>query len=65
MKGIHAYDSIEALLTDVKAKFLKSREAEIDPNANYDTFIYKYRQPKYHLSCDEFYDFIKTQEKLT
>ena len=64
MKGIHAYDSIEALLTDVKARFLQSREDEIDPNSNYDTFIYKYRQPEYHLSYNEFYDYIKTQKRI-
>ena len=37
---------------------------EIDTSLSYDIFIYKYRKPKYYISCDEFYDYIKTQERI-
>lgn len=64
MKGIHEYDNIKALLNDVKNKFIDSRKNEINSNLNYETFIYKYNKPKYHISCDEFYSYIKTQERI-
>ena len=62
MKGIHEYNNIETLLNDVKIKFIDSRKNEINLNINYNIYIYKYDKPKYHISCDEFYDYIKTQE---
>lgn len=62
MKGIHEYNNIKALLNDVKIKFIDSRKNEIDLNLNFNTYIYKYNKPKYHISCDEFYNYIKTQE---
>ena len=65
MKGIHEYNNFEKLLNDVKTKFIDSRKNEINPDLNYDIYIYKYNQPKYHISCDEFYDYIKTQEKIS
>ena len=65
MKGVHEYDSLKALLSDVKIKFVDSRKNEIDMSLNYDIYIYKYRRPKYHISCDEFYDFIRTQERIS
>ena len=64
MKGIHEYNNIKALLNDVKNKFIDSRKNEINSNLNYETFIYKYNKPKYHISCDEFYSYIKTQERF-
>ena len=64
MKGIHEYNNLEKLLNDVKIKFLDSRKNEINPDLNYDIFMYKYNQPKYHINCDEFYDYIKTQKKI-
>ena len=64
MKGIHEYNNIKALLNDVKNKFIDSRKNEINSNLNYETFIYKYNKPKYHISCDEFYIYIKTQERI-
>ena len=64
MKGIHEYNNFEKLLNDVKIKFLDSRKNEINPDLNYDIFMYKYNQPKYHINCDEFYDYIKTQKKI-
>ena len=56
--------NIETLLNDVKLKFIDSRKDEIDSNINYDIYIYKYNKPNYHISCDEFYNYIKTQEKI-
>ena len=64
MKGIHEYINIKLLLNDVKLKFIDSRKDELDSNINYDIFIYKYNKPKYHISCDEFYNYIKTQERI-
>ena len=64
MKGIHEYNNIKALLNDVKNKFIDSIKNEINSNLNYETFIYKYNKPKYHISCDEFYSYIKTQERI-
>ena len=64
MGGIHEYDSLKALLSDVKIKFIDSRKNEIDASLGYDTYIYKYNRPKYHISYDEFYDYIKTQERI-
>lgn len=64
MKGIHEYNNIKTLLNDVKIKFIDSRKNEIDSSLNYDTYIYKYNKPKYHINCDEFYDYIKTQERI-
>ena len=64
MKGIHEYSDLKALLNDVKIKFLDSRKNEINSDLNYDIFIYKYNKPKYHINCDEFYDYIKTQKKI-
>ena len=64
MKGIHEYSDLKMLLNDVKTKFIDSRKNEINPDLKYDIFIYKYNQPKYHISCDDFYKYIKTQEKV-
>ena len=61
-KGIHEYNNIETLLNDVKIKFIDSRKNEINLDLKYDIFIYKYNQPNYHINCDEFYNYIKTQE---
>lgn len=60
-KGIHEYDSLKELLLDVKEKFIKSNPQDI--NNDY-TFVYKYENVKYHISCKEFYDFIETQELI-
>ena len=64
MKGIHEYNNIKALLNDVKNKFIDSRKNEINSNLNYETFIYEYNKPNYHISCDKFYSYIKTQERI-
>lgn len=59
-KGIHEYTSLNSLLFDVKRKFLDSNSDIKDNN----TYIYEYEKPKDHLTCQEFYDYIKTQKKL-
>ena len=64
MKGIHEYDDLETLLKDVKAKFIDSRKDEINLDSNFETYLYKYNKPEYHISCDDFYDYIKSQEKI-
>lgn len=61
-KGIHEYINLHELLIDVESKFIKSREKEVKPPFN--VYIYKYNKPKFNISCDEFYDYIYTQEKI-
>lgn len=61
-KGIHEYMNLHELLIDVESKFIKSREKEVKPPFN--VYIYKYNKPKFNISCDEFYDYIYTQEKI-
>ena len=56
--------SLSEILNDVKIKFIDSRKNEIDSSLKYDTYIYKYNKPKYHINCDEYYNYIKTQEKI-
>jgi hypothetical protein len=61
-RGIREYNNLNDLLDDLISKFIKSRENEID--GNYDILIYQYNKPKYHISCDEFYEYIKTQNLI-
>lgn len=61
-KGIHEYDTLNELLTDVKVKFLNSRKEEIGPND--EIHLYEYKKPKYHINCEEFYQHIFTQKKI-
>ncbi len=51
-RGVHIYDSLSELLSDVKYKFKKSIEKQ--NVLNYDIVIYKYDKPKYNISCNEF-----------
>lgn len=60
-KGIHEYNNINDLLKDLIDKFIKSRENEIETDNGYNILIYQYNKPKYHISCDEFYKYIRTQ----
>jgi hypothetical protein len=62
-RGIHEYNNLYDLLNDLKGKFIKSRENEIDDN--YDILIYQYSKPKFHINCCEFYEFIKTQNLIS
>lgn len=61
-KGLHEYDNINELLNDVKIKFVKSREKEVETNL--DIHIYKYTKPNYNISCNEFYNYIFTQKEV-
>lgn len=61
--GTYEYNDINELLNSVKDKFIKSHKDEIKQNIN--IYIYKYKSPKYHIGCDEFYKYINTQEKIT
>ena len=62
-KGIHEYNTLNELLLDVKEKFLRSRKDEIESTDK--VHLYEYQKPKkYHLSCEEFYQYIFTQEKI-
>ena len=61
-KGIHEYDNEKDMLEDIKNKFIDSRKDEI--NEEYKLYLYEYNKPNYHISCDEFYEFIKTQKRL-
>lgn len=60
-KGIHEYNTLKELLIDVKQKFIKSNT--FITNNDY-TFIYKYNKPKSHLTCEEFYKYVETQELI-
>lgn len=61
-KGIHEYNNLNDLLNDVELKFIKSRENEVKVISSVQ--IYKYKKPKYNISCDEFYNYIFTQEEI-
>lgn len=58
-QGIHEYSSLKELLLDIKDKFIVSNSYV---NSSEHTFIYEYQQPKLHISCQEFYDYIETQK---
>lgn len=60
-RGIHEYTDLDSLLLDVVNKFYKSHP-EVSENSKY--YLYKYNKPKYGISCDEFYDYIYTQERV-
>lgn len=54
-KGIHEYESEKKLLLEVKKLFQKEH--------NYDyIYIYEYQTPKFHITCNEFYQYIETQK---
>ena len=45
----------------VESKFIKSFDKEV--KSPFSVHIYKYNKPKFNISCDEFYNYIYTQEK--
>lgn len=61
-KGIHRYHDLKELLKDVKQKFFLSRKDEIEKNEG--IFLYKYNQPSFNITCDEFYSYIFKQEAI-
>lgn len=60
-KGIHEYNSLDDLFSELIIKFRDSHPEVSKENMIY---LYKYDKPKYGISCEEFYDFIDTQEKI-
>lgn len=60
-KGIHEYTTLNQLLSDVKFKFIENNPIEIRNNP---TYLYEYEKPKDHITCSEFYDYIKTQKLI-
>ena len=52
MHGIHEYDSLFDLLTDVKNQFKKAYNIKY-MDGDY-LCIYKYKKPKYHLGLKDF-----------
>ena len=60
-KGIHEYINKEDLLKDVIAKFRKDH-SEVKINAN--LYLYEYKKPKEHISCNDFYKYIETQKLI-
>lgn len=59
-KGIHEYSTKNDLLKDVIDKFRKSHK-EVTKNAQ--VYLYEYKNPTAHITCDEFYEFVKTSKK--
>ena len=60
-KGIHEYENEEELLNDVILKF-KCDHKEINKNTK--LYLYEYEKPNSHISCEEFYNYIKTQKLI-
>lgn len=60
--GIHEYQSLNDLLCDVKKKFINSYDVVSDYFGS--VFLYKYKRPKFHITCNQFYDYLKTQKLI-
>lgn len=60
-QGIHEYENKLSLLLDVKTKF-KQEHNYLSPNSF--IYIYEYQKPKYHITCEEFYQYIETQKLI-
>lgn len=60
--GIHEYQNLDVLLGDVKKKFINSYA--VDSNYLNSVFLYKYEKPPFHINCDQFYNYIRTQELI-
>ena len=58
-QGIHEYNSEKELLLDVKNLFKKDHNYGKE---NSPLYLYKYQKPVKHISCDDFYEYIETQE---
>lgn len=54
-KGIHKYNTLEELLSDVRYKFIEDAEDDNIPIEK--VSIYEYTKPNYHLSVQEFMDY--------
>ena len=60
-KGIHEYATEVELLNDVILKF-KCDHKEI--NKINKLYLYEYEKPNSHISCEEFFNYIKTQKLI-
>lgn len=60
-KGIHEYNSIKELLLSVKKYFINSHDYI---TSNDYTFVYQYDKPKYHISCDKFYEYCENSKLI-
>ncbi len=59
--GIWAYPNEDALLRDVSQKFRLDHD-EVSKDAK--LYLYKYDVPPKHITCNEFYGYIETQELI-
>ncbi len=59
-QGLHKYATKKELLKDVYNKFIKEKE-NIDLSY---VSMYKYSRPKFHVTCDEFFEHSKNGEKV-
>lgn len=59
-KGVHKYKSIKELLKDIKKKFIKSH----DTNLEAPTLIYEYNTPPSHINCNEFYKYAEKSKLI-
>ena len=59
--GIHEYENKSSLLLDVIDHFKKSHP---EVNQNAPLYLYEYKKPKEHITCDEFYQYIETQKRI-
>ena len=60
-KGIHKYKTEKELLLDVKDKMKKEHKYVRKDSI---LFIYEYKKPIDHISCDKFYKYIETQRLI-
>lgn len=60
-KGIFEYENEKELLLDVKEKFKKDNNYVSEDSLLY---IYEYKKPKDHITCDEFYKYIESQKLI-
>lgn len=60
-KGIHEYESKIDLLLDIINIFRKEH-SETSKDAN--LYLYEYKKPKDHITCNDFYKYIETQKLI-
>lgn len=61
-RGIHEYNNLIDLLKDIKTKFINN--SHVENKLTKESYIYEYQKPKYHIICEEFYNFIKSQKLI-
>ena len=60
--GVHVYNSIKELITDVRDKYIEYELEDDFDNSN--LVIYEYQKPKYHISVQEFVDHCTSFKKV-